>query len=154
MKEIGPIAGIDHKNTMAEINHAKGIHCQSITKMIMKESIIVHSRTMELGENIKIITKTSIGMKISMIVIDLMIWIILMVEIGHMTETGHMVEAGTSPEITKETGHTLEIDYMTEIILIVKIDHETPIEMSIKWKIINIREGLEIIMKTCVKMGM
>ena len=34
MKEIGPIAGIDHENTMTEINHAKGIDHQSITKMI------------------------------------------------------------------------------------------------------------------------
>ena len=154
MKEIGPIAGIDHKNTMTEINHAKGIDHQSITKMIMKESIIAHFRTMEIGENIKISIKTNIGMKIPMIVIDLMIQIILMVEIGHMTETGHIVETGTTPENTKETGHILEIDYMTEMILIVKIDCETTIEMSIKWKIINIREGLEIIMKTGVKMGM
>ena len=36
MKEIGLIAGIDHKNTITEINHAEGIDCQSITKMIMK----------------------------------------------------------------------------------------------------------------------
>ena len=154
MIEIGPIADIDCENTMTEKNHAKGIDCQSITKMIMKESIIVHFRTVEIGENIKIIIKTSIGMKISMIVIDLMIWIILMVEIGNMTETGHTVGTGTTPENTKETGHTLELDYMTEMILIVKIDCETTIEMSIKWKIINIREGLEIIMKTGVKMGM
>ena len=69
MKEIGPIAGIDHKNTMTEINHAKGIDRQSITKMIMKESIIAHFRTMEIGENIKISIKTNIGMKIPMIVI-------------------------------------------------------------------------------------
>ena len=52
MKEVGPIAGIDHKNTITETNHAKGIDHQSITKMIMKESIIVHFRTMEIGENI------------------------------------------------------------------------------------------------------
>ena len=88
----------------------------------MKESIIVHFRTMEIGENIKIIIKTIIGMKISMIVIDLMIQIILMVEIGHMTETHHIVETRTTLENTKKTGHTLEIDYMTEMILIVKID--------------------------------
>ena len=139
---------------MTEINHAKGIDHQSITKMIMKESIIAHFRTMEIGENIKIIIKTGIGMKISMIVIDLMIWIILMVDIGHMTETGHIVETGTTVKNIKETGHTLQIDYMTEMILIVKIDHKTTIEMSIKWKIINIREGLEIIMKTGMKTGM
>ena len=59
MKEIGPIAGTGHKNTMTEINHAKGIDCQSITKIIMKESSIVHFRTMGIGENIKIIIKTS-----------------------------------------------------------------------------------------------
>ena len=139
---------IDCKNTMTEINHAKGIDHQSITKMIMEESIIAHFRTMEMGENIKIIIKTSIGMKISMIVIDFMIWIILMVEIGHMTETGHIVETGTTPENTKKTGHTLEIDYMTEMILIVKIDHETTIEMSMEWKIINMREGQKTIIKT------
>ena len=129
---------------MTAINHAKGIDCQSITKMIMEESIIVHFRTMEIRENIKIIIKTNIGMKSSMIEIDLMIWIIFMVEIGHMTETGHITD----------TGHTLETDHMTEMILIAKIDHETTIEISIKWKIINIREGLEIIMKTGVKTGM
>ena len=27
MKEIGPIAGIDHENTMTEINHAEGRDC-------------------------------------------------------------------------------------------------------------------------------
>ena len=52
MKEIGPIAGTDHKNTMTEINHAEGIDCQNITKIIMKESIIIHFRTIEIGENI------------------------------------------------------------------------------------------------------
>ena len=154
MKEIGPIAGTDHENTMTEINHAKVIDHQSITKMIMKESIVMHFRTMEIGENIKIIIKSSIEMKTSMMVIDLMIWIILMVENGHMTETGHIVETGTTPKNTKETGHTLEIDYITEMILILKIDCNTTIEMSIKWKIINIREGLEFIMKTGVKLGM
>ena len=54
MKEIGPIAGIDHENTMTEMGHAEGINFQSITKMIMKESITIHFRTMEIGENIKI----------------------------------------------------------------------------------------------------
>ena len=139
MKEIGPIAGID---------------CENTAKMTIEERIIMLFRTMGIPENIKVVIQTSIGMRISMIVIDLMILIILMVEIGHMTETGHIVETGTTPENTKETGHTLEIDYMTEMILIVEIDHETTVEMSIKWKIINIREGLEIIMKTGVKMGM
>ena len=62
MKEIGPIPGKDHKN-MTEINHAEGRDCQSITKMIMKESIIIHFRTMEIGQNIKIVIKTSIGKK-------------------------------------------------------------------------------------------
>ena len=154
MKEIGPIAGIDCKNTMTEINHTEGIDCQSITKMIMKESIIIHFRTMEIGEIIKIIIRTNIGMKISMIVIDLMIWIILMVEIWHMTDTGHIVETGTTPKNTKETGHTLEIDHMTEMIYIVEIDCETTVEMSIRRKIINIREGLEIIMRTSMRTGM
>ena len=53
MKEIGPIAGIDHKNTMTEINHAEGRNQQGITKIIMKKSIIIHFRTMEIRENIK-----------------------------------------------------------------------------------------------------
>ena len=97
-----------------------------ITKIIMKESIIIHFRTMEIGENIKIIIKTNIGMKISMIVIDLMIWIILMVEIGYIVETDHIVE----------------------------IDHETTVEMSIRRKVINIREGLEIIMQTSMRTDM
>ena len=121
MKEIGPIAGIDHENTMTEISHAEGADHLSITKMIMEESIIIHFRTMEIGENIKRVTKTSIGMNISMIVIDLMIWIILIVETGH----------------------------------IVDIDLKTTVEMSIRKKIINIREGLEIIiMKTPMRTGM
>ena len=81
---------------------------------------------MEIGENIKIIIKTNIRMKISMIVIDLMIWMILMVEIGHMTETDCIVE----------------------------IDCETTVEMSIRRKVINIREGLDIIMKPSMKTGM
>ena len=120
MKEIGPIAGIYCENTMTEINHAEGRDCQSTTKMIMKEIIIIHFRTMEIGENIKRVIKTSIGMKISMIVIDLMMWTILMVE----------------------TGHIVEKDCMTTV------------EMSIRRKIINIREGLEIIMKMSMRTGM
>ena len=59
MKKIGSIVGIGCENTITEINHAKGIDCHSITKIIMKESIIAHFRTMEIGENIKIIIKTS-----------------------------------------------------------------------------------------------
>ena len=141
MKEIGPIAGIDCKNTMTKINHAEGTDHQNITKIIMKESIIIHFRTMEIGENIKIVTKTSIGMKISMIVIDLMIQIIPKVEVGHMTETGHIVETGIIHENTKETGH------------IVEIDCKTTVEMSIRRKIINIREGLEIIIKMPMRTG-
>ena len=105
-----------------------------------------------MGENIKIVIKTSIGMKISMVLIDPMIQIIHKVEIGHMTETGHIVEIGTTPKNTKETSPTLEINYMTEI-LIVEIDHETTVEMSIRRKIINIREGLEIIVKTSMRTG-
>ena len=97
MKEICPIAGIGHENTMTEINYAEGIDCQNITKMVMKESIIAHFRTMEIGENIKIIMKISLGMKISMILIDPMIWMIHKVEIEHMTETGHIVEIRTTP---------------------------------------------------------
>ena len=94
-----------------------------------------------------------------MIVIDLMIWIILMVEIGHMTETGHIVETGTTPKNTKETGHTLEIDYMAEMIHMVEtgyaveIDHKTTVEMTIKRKITDIRQGLEITMRTPMRAG-
>ena len=120
MKEIGPIAGIDCKNTMTKINHAEGTDHQSITKIIIKGSIITHFRTMEIGENIKIIIKTNIGMKFSMVVLDLMIWMILMVEICH----------------------------------IVEIDHAATVEMSIRRKVINIREGLEIIMKPSMRTGM
>ena len=126
MKEMDHTVGIDREITMKEIDHTEGIDCQSITKMIMKESIIIHFRTMEIGEIIKIDIKTSVGIKISMIMIDPMIQIILMVEIGHMTETGHIVE----------------------------IDHETTVEMPIRRKIIDIREGLEIIMKTPMRTGM
>ena len=93
-------------------------------------------------------------MKISMIMIDPMIRIILKVEIGHMTETSDIVETGTALENTKETGHMIEIDYMAEMIHIVKIDHETTVEMSIRRKVINIREGLETIMKISIRTGM
>ena len=148
------MAGIGCKNTMTDRNHAKRIDCQSFTKIIMKKSIIIHFRTMEIGEYIKIIIMTNIGIKISMIMIDSMIWIILMAEIGHMTEAGHIVETGTTPEKTKETGHMLEIDYMTEMIHIVEIDHETTVEMSLRKKIINTREDLEIIMRMPIKPGM
>ena len=54
----------------------------------------------------------------------------------------------------------IEIDYMTEMIRIVEIghivetDHETTVEMSIRRKIINIREGLEIITKMPMRTGM
>ena len=137
---------------MTEINHAKGIDCQSITKMIMKESIIALFRTMGIGENIKIIIRKNIGMKISIIVIDPMMQIILMVEIGHITETGHIVETGTTPKNTKEIGHTLEINYMTEI-HIVEIDCKTTVEMSIRRKAIYRREGLEIIMRKSMRTG-
>ena len=88
-----------------------------------------------------------------------MIWIILMIEIGHMTETGHIVETGTAPKNTKETGHTIEIDYMTEMIHIVEtghiveIDCKTTVEMSMRRKIIYIREGLEIIMRMPIRTG-
>ena len=120
MKEIGPITGIDCKNTMTEINHTEGRDCQGITNMIMKENLIIHFQIMEIRENIKRVIKTSIGMKISMIVTDLMILIILIVETGHIVET----------------------------------DHETTVEMSIRRKIINRREGLEIIMKMSMRTGM
>ena len=127
--------------------------------MIMKETIIIHFRTMEIEENIKIVMKTSIGMKISMIVIDHMIQIIPNVEIGHMTETGHIVETGTIPINTKETGHMMEIDYMAEMTHIVEtghiveIDCETTVEMPVKMKIIDIREGVEIIMRMPMRTG-
>ena len=71
---------------MTEINHAEGRDCQGIAKMIMKENIFIHFRTMQIGESIKRVIKTSIGMKISMIVIDLMIWTTLIVETGHIVE--------------------------------------------------------------------
>ena len=53
MKEIGPIAGRNHENTMTKISHGEGTDHQDITKIIMKESIIIHFKTMEIGENIK-----------------------------------------------------------------------------------------------------
>ena len=83
---------------MTETIHAEGIDNQNTTKVTIKERIIVIFMTIGKGENIKIIIKTNIGMKMSMIVIDLMIQIILMVEIGHMTETGHIVQTGKSPQ--------------------------------------------------------
>ena len=48
----------------------------------------------------------------------------------------------------------LEKDYMTEMIHIVEIDCETTVEISVRRKIINIREGLQIIMKTPKRTGM
>ena len=96
-----------------------------------------------------------------------MIVIILMVEIGHVTETdhtieiGHIVETGTTAKNTKETGHTLQIDHMTEIIHRVEVDRKTipkvtikmTTEMIIEMKIIEMREGLEIILKMLMKTG-
>ena len=119
MKEIGPTTGIDCKNTMTEINHANRIDHQDTTKMTIKERIIALFRTMEIGENIKIIIKTNIEMKSSTTEIDL------------MTEMIHIVEIG----------------------LMVEIDCKTTTEMSIRGKIINIREGLELIMKMHIKTG-
>ena len=49
MKEISPIAGIDCENTMTKISHAEGTD---------------HQGTIEIGENIKRVIKTSIGKKI------------------------------------------------------------------------------------------
>ena len=52
------------------------------------------------------------------------------------------------------------MDYIAEMIHIVEtghiveLDHETTVEMSIRRKIINIREGLEIIMKMPMRTGM
>ena len=95
-----------------------------------------------------------------MTMINPMIRTVLIVEIGHMTETGHIIETGTIPKNTKETGHTTEIDCMTEMIHIaetghiVEIDCETTVEMSIRRKVMNIREGLEIIMKMSMRTGM
>ena len=66
MKEIGPIAGTGCENTMTGMNHTEGIDHQSITKMIMKESIITHFRTMEVEEIINIIIRTN--MKESIII--------------------------------------------------------------------------------------
>ena len=96
MKEIGPIVGIDHKNT---------------TKMTIKERIIVISRTREIAENIKIIIKINIGIncEISMIVI------ILIVEIDHMTGMIHIVE------IDRETITKVTIKVTTEMIIEMKI---------------------------------
>ena len=42
----------------------KGTDHQDITKIIMKESIIIHFKTIEIGENIKKVIKTIIGKKI------------------------------------------------------------------------------------------
>ena len=52
MKEISPIAGINCKNSLTKISHAEGTDHQDITKIIMKESIIIHFKTIEIGENI------------------------------------------------------------------------------------------------------
>ena len=105
-------------------------------KITIKRRIITISRTREIGENIKIIIKINIGInhEISMIVIDLMIQMILIIERGHMTETNH----------TKETIHIVEIG------LIVEIDCEAIIKIS---ETRDIKEGIETIVKTSVKMG-
>ena len=102
--------------------------------MTIKERIIAISRTREIEENIDTIIETNIGMKISMIVIDLMIQMILIVEIGHTTETNH----------TKETIHVVEIG------LTVEIGCEAIIKI-LETK--GIKEGIETIMKTSMKMS-
>ena len=58
-----------------------------------------------------------------MTMINPMIQTVLIVEIGHMTERGYIIETGTTLENTKETGHTIKIDCMTEIIHIAETGH-------------------------------
>ena len=87
---------------------------------------------MVVGKDIKIVMKTSIGMKISMKVIDPMIGTVLIIKKDYMAEMIHIVETGN----------------------IVEIDCKTTVEMSIRRKVINIREGLEIIMKMSMRTGM
>ena len=99
MKEIDHTVEIDHKIIMKEIGLIAGIGCKNTTKMTIKENIIAILKTREIGEIIKIVIKTNIGMKISMIVI------ILMVEIGHMNETDHTIRIGH----IVETGKLLRI---------------------------------------------
>ena len=87
MKETGPIVGIYHENA---------------TKITIKGRIMAIFRTRKIGEDIKIIIKTNIGInhKISMKVIG--IQMILIVEIGHMAETNHTIEIGLIVEIGHE----------------------------------------------------
>ena len=133
MKEIGPIAGIDH---------IAGIDCKSTIEMTTEKKII----------DLEIIMK----------------------EIDPIAETDHIVEKdqeittkeidhNISTEITKEIGHTVEIGHIVEIgheATTTKLTIEMSIEMTIRRKIIEIskmrdmREGLEITMKTHMKTSM
>ena len=108
----------------------------------MKEGFIIHFGTMEIEKILKIVMNTSIGMKISMTMINPMIWTVLIIEIGHIIETGHMIETGTSSKNTKETiveiGPIAEIDHiitMKEIGPIAEIDHEITMK-EVKMKIL------------------
>ena len=72
--------GTPPKISMKDTGHTKkigpmlGIDCQSTTKMIINERIIGLFRTMEVGENIKIIIiRGNIGTEISIVEIGLIV---------------------------------------------------------------------------------
>ena len=112
-----------------------------------RDRIIVLFRTMEIGENIKIIIKTNIGLKSSTIEIDLMTKMSHIVEIDCKTTVEMNIGKkiiGISKirdirEIIAKTGHIAEIGH------IVEIDCEAIIE-NLKTR--DMREGLKTIIKT------
>ena len=163
-------------------------------KMTIERRIIAISKTREIGENIKTIIKTNIGInckitmkeivpiaetdhivetdhRISMIVIDPMVQMIHIAEMGYMTETNHTIRIGHIAEIdcknlTIETtikmiiGMILGMTVERTMKMITEMTIRRTIKMTMEEKIAGvsetrgIKERIESIMKTSVKMGM
>ena len=160
MKEIGPIAGIDSGATIKMTIGRKTIDC----KIIMKEiGPITEMIGTEIGITCKIIMKethlivgikceTTMKVTIGMKIIDCNI---IMKEIGPITEAGHTVEIGH--EAT--TKMTIETTMKMIIGMTVEMTIRKPIKVTLEEKIVGIsemrgiKEVLETIVKTSVKMG-
>ena len=158
MKEIDPIAGIDHRATIKigrkTIDHEsimKGIG--PITEMIGTKigitiEIIMKETHPVVGIKHETTMKVTIGIKI-------MDHNIIMKAIGPITETGHTVEIGHKAT----TKMTIETTMKIIIGMIIEMTIRKPIKVTLEEKILGIsvirgiKENLETIVKTSVKMG-
>ena len=141
MKEIGPIAGINCKNTMTKISHAKGTDHQDITKINIKESTL-NSVSNKVAFNEKsAITKENLCTKYFPFTYK---YVILNKKLPIMKENlciFFFIIGGVEGIII----HFKTIEIGENIKKVIKT--------SIGKKIINIRKGLEIIMKMSMKTG-